>query len=104
MGSMRVCNSHGGSTFRATPAPCELRAFSGGLQAPDPADFDLDTFAQYRRIRILTYSSSVPMLRTVLERFEESSVESVLGYSRVVNNMASVIAHCPADGHRRFST
>ena len=61
-------------------------------QAIATGDFDLDAFAQYRRIRILTYSSSVPMLRTVLERFEESSVECVLGYSRVVNNMASVIA------------
>ena len=46
----------------------------------------------YRRIRILTYSSSVQMLHTVLERFAESRVECVLGYSRVVNNMASIIA------------
>ena len=61
-------------------------------QAIATGDFDLDAFAQYRRTRILTYSSSVPLLRTVLERFEESSIECVLGYSRVVNNMASVIA------------
>ena len=45
-----------------------------------------------RDIRILTYSSSVQMLHTVLERFAESRVECVLGYSRVVNNMASIIA------------
>ena len=32
------------------------------------------------------------MLHTVLERFAESRVECVLGYSRVVNNMASIIA------------
>ena len=55
-------------------------------------DFDLDAFAQYRCIRILTYSSSVQVLHTVLERFAESRVECVLGYSRVVNNVASIIA------------
>ena len=43
-------------------------------QAIETCDFDLDAFARYRRIRILTYSSSV------------------LGYSRVVNNVASIIA------------
>ncbi len=32
-------------------------------------EFDLDEFARYRRIRILTYSSSVPMLSTLFERF-----------------------------------
>ena len=32
------------------------------------------------------------MLRTVLERFAESRVECVLGYSRMVNNVASIIA------------
>ena len=61
-------------------------------QAIETCDFDLDAFARYRRIRILTYSSSVQMLHTVLERFTESSVECVLGYSRVVNNVASIIA------------
>ncbi|MDD9982301.1 MAG: phospholipase D-like domain-containing protein [Gammaproteobacteria bacterium] len=61
-------------------------------QALEAADFDLDAFARYRRIRILTYSSSVQMLNTVLERFAESHVECVLGYSRVVNDMASIIA------------
>ena len=61
-------------------------------QAVDTCDFDLDAFARYRRIRILTYSSSVQMLHTVLERFAESHVECVLGYSRVVSNVASIIA------------
>ena len=61
-------------------------------QAIEAGDFDLGAFAQYRHIRILTYSSSVQMLHTVLERFAESQVECVLGYSRVVNNMASIIA------------
>ena len=61
-------------------------------QAIETTDFDLDAFAQYRRIRILTYSSSVRMLHTVLERFAESRIECVLGYSRVVNNVASIIA------------
>ena len=61
-------------------------------QAIETCDFDLDAFAQYRCIRILTYSSSVQMLHTVLERFAESQVECVLGYSRVVNNVASIIA------------
>ena len=61
-------------------------------RAIEVGDFDLDVFARYRHIRILTYSSSVQMLRTVLERFAESRVECVLGYSRVVNNMASIIA------------
>ena len=61
-------------------------------QAIETSDFDLDAFARYRRIRILTYSSSVQMLHTVLERFAESRVECVLGYSRVVNNVASIIA------------
>ena len=32
------------------------------------------------------------MLHTVLERFAESHIECVLGYSRVVNNAASIIA------------
>ena len=32
------------------------------------------------------------MLHTVLERFAESHVECGLGYSRVVNNVASIIA------------
>ena len=61
-------------------------------QAIETSDFDLDAFARYRCIRILTYSSSVQMLHTVLERFAESRVECVLGYSRVVNNVASIIA------------
>ena len=61
-------------------------------QAIETCDFDLDAFARYRRIRILTYSSSVQMLHTVLERFAESRVECVLGYSRVVSNVASIIA------------
>ena len=61
-------------------------------QAIETCDFDLDAFARYRCIRILTYSSSVQMLHTVLERFAESRVECVLGYSRVVNNVASIIA------------
>ena len=61
-------------------------------RAIEAGDFDLDAFARYRHIRILTYSSSVQMLHTVLERFAESRVECVLGYSRVVNNMASIIA------------
>ena len=61
-------------------------------RAIEAGDFDLDVFARYSHIRILTYSSSVQMLHTVLERFAESHVECVLGYSRVVNNMASIIA------------
>ena len=61
-------------------------------QAIETCDFDLDAFARFRRIRILTYSSSVQMLHTVLERFAESRVECVLGYSRVVSNVASIIA------------
>ena len=61
-------------------------------RAIEASDFDLDAFARYRHIRILTYSSSVQMLHTVLERFAESRVECVLGYSRIVNNMASIIA------------
>ena len=32
------------------------------------------------------------MLHTILERFAESRVECVLGYSRVVSNVASIIA------------
>ena len=44
------------------------------------------------RIRILTYSSSVQLLHTVLERFAESHLECGLGYSRVVNNVPSIIA------------
>ena len=61
-------------------------------QAVETCDFDLESFARYRTIRILTYSASVQMLHTVLERFAESRVECVLGYSRVVNNVASIIA------------
>ena len=55
-------------------------------------EFDLDAFERYRRIRILTYSSSVRMLSTVLDRFEEASVECVLGYSRAVNDIAAIVA------------
>ncbi len=55
-------------------------------------NFDLDEFARYREIRILTYSSSVPMLSTVLDQFEGASVECVLGYSRVVNDLAAIVA------------
>ena len=61
-------------------------------RAIETCEFDLDAFARYRHNRILTYSSSVRMLHTVLERFAESHVECVLGYSRVVNNVASIIA------------
>ena len=56
------------------------------------SEFDLDEFARYRRIRILTYSSSAQMLSTLLDRFEEARVECVLGYSRTVNDMAAIIA------------
>ena len=61
-------------------------------EATGVGEFDLDEFGRYRRIRILTYSSSTQMLSTVLERFEEASVECVLGYSRAVNDMAAIIA------------
>ena len=61
-------------------------------KAIETREFDLESFARYRTIRILTYSASVAMLHTVLERFEDSRVECVLGYSRVVNNVASIIA------------
>lgn len=61
-------------------------------EATGVGEFDLDEFGRYRRIRILTYSSSTQMLSTVLERFEEARVECVLGYSRVVNDMAAIIA------------
>ncbi|MXX87884.1 MAG: hypothetical protein F4213_15210 [Boseongicola sp. SB0677_bin_26] len=54
--------------------------------------FDLDEFARYRCIRILTYSASVPMLASLLEQFEEASVEVVMGHSRTVNDMAALIA------------
>ena len=55
-------------------------------------DFDLDEFARYRRIRILTYSSSVPMLATLFERFPDATVECVFGYARTVTDMAALIA------------
>ena len=61
-------------------------------RAIETCEFDLDEFGRYRRIRILTYSSSTQMLSTVLERFEEARVECVLGYSRAVNDMAAIIA------------
>ena len=61
-------------------------------RAVETCDFDLESFARYRTIRILAYSASVAMLHTVLERFAGSEVECVLGYSRVVNNVASIIA------------
>ena len=61
-------------------------------EATGVGEFDLDEFGRYRRIRILTYSSSSQMLSTVLERFEEARVECVLGYSRAVNDMAAIIA------------
>ncbi|MCY4555308.1 MAG: hypothetical protein OXF79_02750 [Chloroflexi bacterium] len=51
-------------------------------EATGVGEFDLDEFGRYRRIRILTYSSSTQMLSTVLDRFEEASVECVPGYSR----------------------
>ena len=49
-------------------------------QPVETFDFGIEAFAQYRTIRILTYSPSVPMLHTVLERFAESEVECVLRY------------------------
>ena len=61
-------------------------------QAMGTREFDLEEFAQYRRIRILTYSSSIQMLHTVLDRFADSQVECVLGYARVVNDLADIIA------------
>ena len=61
-------------------------------EATGVGEFDLDEFGRYRRIRILTYSSSTQMLSTIVERFEEASVECVLGYSRAVNDMAAIIA------------
>lgn len=63
----------------------------------ETADFDLDAFVRYRRIRMLTYTLRLRMLHTVLERFAESHLECVLGYSRVVNNVASIIALQTAD-------
>lgn len=35
------------------------------------------------------------MLHTVLDRLAESPAECMLGYSRVVNNVAAIIAHQP---------
>ena len=73
-------------------------------RAIETCDFDLESFARYRCIRILTYSASVEMLHTVLERFAESRVECVLGYSRVVNNVASIIALQTAAMEHRVPT
>ena len=61
-------------------------------QAIEPSDIDLDAFGRYPRDRILTDSLSVRMLHTVVEGFAESHVECVLSYSRVVDNVAFIIA------------
>ena len=61
-------------------------------QAVGTRDFNLDEFSRYGCIRILTYSASVQMLSTILGRFEDASVECVMGYSRTVNDMAAIIA------------
>ena len=47
-------------------------------RAIEAGDFDLYAFARHSYIRIFTYSLSMQMLHTVLERFAESRVESVL--------------------------
>ncbi len=54
--------------------------------------FDLQEFARYRCIRILTYSASVPMLAALLDRFGDASVEVVMGHARTVNDMAVLVA------------
>ena len=61
-------------------------------RAVELRDFSLNEFAQYHRIRILTYSASVPMLVTLFDQFEMAKVEIVLGNSRTVNDMAALIA------------
>ena len=75
--------------------PCDaawVRTRVLDAEATGAGEFDLDEFGRYRRIRILTYSASTRMLSTVLERFDDARVECVLGYSRVVNDMAAIVA------------
>lgn len=78
------------SLFHSETAWARTRVLDA--QAIETCDFDLDAFARFRHPRILTYSASVRMLHTALERFAESRVECVLGDSWVVSNVASIIA------------
>jgi len=52
----------------------------------------LDAFARYCCNRILTYSSSIRMVHTVVDRFAESHVECGLSDSRAVDNVAYIIS------------
>ena len=61
-------------------------------QAIKIEDFDLDQFAEYRTIRILTYSSSLQMLHTLLKRCVEANIECVLGHAERVHDLAAVVA------------
>ena len=61
-------------------------------QAIRIGDFDLDEFAEYRTIRILTYSSSLQMLHTLLKRCAEADIECVLGHAERVHDLAAVVA------------
>ena len=89
-GSSRARSDDTIALFPSDAAWAQTRVLDA--RAIGTSQFDLDAFARYQYIRILTYSSSVQMLQTVLDRFAESRVECVLGYSRVANNMASIIA------------
>ena len=59
---------------------------------PSMVSFDLNEFAKYRTIRILTYSPSLQMLHTLLKRCGAAKMECVLGHAEPVHDLAGVVA------------
>ena len=55
--------------------------------------FALDDFAPYRQLRILTYSATPTILRTLFRRFPDQRIECVIGSPQVIGNLADAFAH-----------
>ena len=55
--------------------------------------FDLDALAPYQRLRILTYSATPTILRTLFTRFPKQRIECVVGSANVIGSLADTFAH-----------
>jgi len=58
----------------------------------DAKPFSWDIFKGFDSMRVLTYSSSIPMMMKMLDEFSFESFECIFGYEKILGKMAVLIA------------
>ena len=85
-------SSTGASLFPPEHESTRIRLLPACATGPI-RQFELEDFAPYRRLRILTYSASPLILRTLFTRHPEQRIECVIGSAKVIGNLAGTFAH-----------